>query len=95
MWRVKTSRTQARQIHFSDRVMDSGGKAERSKGLFALVGILDAPWRPRLGLGTSRVIFAVRFLAAGRFFAGGAERFWGAGLERLAIRILGTILWGS
>jgi hypothetical protein len=32
MWRVNTSDTQARQIHVSKKLMDSGGKAERSRG---------------------------------------------------------------
>jgi hypothetical protein len=39
MWRVNTSKTQARQIDFSTCVTDSGGSADTSSGLMPAAGL--------------------------------------------------------
>src|SRR5262249_22825837 len=45
-WRVKTSQTQARQIHLSKTLTDSDGKAERSRGwIFLALGFRAAGFR--------------------------------------------------
>src|SRR6266404_2633713 len=65
MWRVNTSSTQARQIRFSKSMTDSGGNAERSRGVtfltlfagsvFAAAGFLTAGFR--FGFGTDSLAF--------------------------------------
>ena len=69
---MKTSRTQARQIHLSRTVMDSGGNGERSRGW-----ILSAA----LGLAA-----AEGFRSAGFFFGSGFAALGGLveGVERRA-----------
>src|SRR6266851_3185306 len=43
MWRVNTSSTQARQIHFSSSVTDSTGSADRSSGSIPTAGLERGP----------------------------------------------------
>src|SRR6266851_5140952 len=43
MWRVNTSSTHARQIHFSSCVTDSTGSADRSSGSIATTGFERGP----------------------------------------------------
>ena len=100
MWRVNTSRTQARQRRFSDWVMDSEGKAERSSGW-----MFGAPFRSRLGfdavgleavglrtvgLGAVGLARLVGFAAAGRLGLA-ADRFFLWGHSNLLNHFIGIL----
>jgi len=81
MWRVNTSNTQARQIHFSSCVTDSGGNADKSSGSepsFARAAVF-----PTATLDTVvDALFGERFAGLTEFLA---DRFFTAFPARLAL----------
>src|SRR5260370_18421464 len=83
MWRVNTSSTQARQIHFSSCVTDSTGSADRSSGSIPTAVL-------RVERGRAFAVFAALRRGFADLGPGGALRgggfflVFGAGLARSA-----------